>query len=374
LKRAIVSVTNDLFTDQRVNRTCLLLYELGYEVVLVGRKKINSPVLKGRKYNTKRFKLLFEKGFLFYATYNITLFFYLLFKKVDLLVSNDLDTLLPNFLTHKIKGVPLVYDSHEYFLGVPEIQNRKLVKKTWAAVEKFCFPHIENIFTVNASIAALYKEKYGKLVKVMRNISSPPEIEKLRDRTSLGMPTDKKIVVLQGAGINIDRGGEEALLAMLPEYGLENTVLYIIGDGDAVPSLKRMAEDNHLKEKVFFLPKQNYEDLFHYTANADLGLTLDKDTNMNYRYSLPNKVFDYIHAQIPILGSSLIEVKRVIENYDIGLITPSHEPKDIANCISAMLSDEKKYGIWKKNLKIASQKLTWDNEKKEIENVFKKYI
>ena len=374
LKKVIVSVTSDLFTDQRVNRTSTLLHDLGFEVILVGRKKRTSSLLADRIYKTKQFKLLFEKGFLFYACYNLRLFTYLLFHKCNLLVSNDLDTLLPNYLISRLKGISLIYDSHEYFTGVPEIQQRPFVKKVWTGIEKMIFPHLKHIFTVNNSIANLYREEYGKELIVIRNIPEIGIIGEIKSRTALGLPEDKQIVLMQGAGINVDRGGEEAVLSMLPQYGLQNVVLYIIGDGDVVAFLKKMVTDNNLETLVFFLPRKPYNELVNYTVNADIGLTLDKDTNINYRYSLPNKIFDYIHAQIPVLASPLVEVKNIVEKYQIGVLIENFEPQHIANKINDMLNDKKKIDFWKKNLKIASQKLTWENEKKELINVFKQYL
>ena len=96
-QRAIVSVTNDLVTDNRVHRTCMALVELDYEVILVGRLLPQSAALD-RPYRTERFRLLFNKGPLFYTEYNLRLFFFLLFAKADMLLANDLDTLLANYM------------------------------------------------------------------------------------------------------------------------------------------------------------------------------------------------------------------------------------------------------------------------------------
>ncbi len=139
MKRIIVSVTNDLTTDQRVAKVCDTLTKMGFSVLLIGRKLKNSENIN-RNYKIVRFRLLFNKGFLFYAEYNLRLFFKLLFLKKDVLLSNDLDTLLPNYLIHKIFKTKLVYDSHELFTEVPELTNRPFVQKFWLTIEK-------NIFT-----------------------------------------------------------------------------------------------------------------------------------------------------------------------------------------------------------------------------------
>jgi len=370
LSKAIVSVINDLVTDQRVDRTCNTLVSLGYEVLLVGRRKHNSYALPQKKYKMFRFRMIFEKGFQFYAFFNLRLFFYLLFKKTSLLVANDLDTLLPNYLVSKFKKIPLVYDSHEYFTGVPELTERPFVQKTWKRIEKSIFPNLHDIITVNDSIAGLYKSEYGKDLTVVRNIPETRTVSKIKTRKELGLPENNRLVILQGSGINIQRGAEEAAEAM--EY-VNNACLLIVGGGDVIPVLKNLVERKALQEKVLFIPKQSPENLFHYTANADLGLTLDKDTNINYRFSLPNKLFDYIHAQIPILASPLAEVKKIIEGYDIGGCIDNHDPQHIASKIQFMLDDEQAYGNWKKNLKLAVEKLNWTQEQKKLTAIFQKY-
>ncbi len=370
LKKAIVSVTNDLSTDRRVHRTCITLKKLGFEVLLVGRKQRKSLPLDAREYATKRMSLFFEKGFFFYAEYNLRLFFFLLFKKCDLLVSNDLDTLLPNYLVKKIRNKKLVYDSHEYYTGVPELEGRKFVQNTWKCVEKWIFPKIQDIITVNDSIAKLYKDEYGKELTVVRNIPPIQKQNEYKSKKELGIDENKFIILLQGAGINIDRGVEEAVIAMKL---VENSIFYIIGDGDVIDVLKRIVIENMLSQKVVFIPKQPMDKLFQYTVHADIGLTLDKDTNINYRYSLPNKLFDYIQAGIPVLASPLLEVKKIIQQYDIGQITDNHNPEHIAAKINQMLDDPEKLKKYKDNSQKAAKELCWENEENKLVNIFRKY-
>ena len=102
------------------------------------------------------------------------------------------------------------------------------------------------------------------------------------------------MLIMQGSGINRDRGSEEAVEMM--QY-VENAVLYIIGSGDVFEKLKTMVEKFNLSDKVIIMDKMTYQELMEYTKIADLGLSLDKGTNLNYEYSLPNKVFDYIGRQ-----------------------------------------------------------------------------
>ena len=358
--KAIVSVINDLVTDQRVHKTCMLLTEQGYDVTLVGRVLKNSLSLDGRVYKTHRMKLWFEKGVAFYAEFTIRLFFFLLKNKANLLVANDLDTLLPNYYISKKRKIALVYDSHEIFCEVPELQETPLKKKIWERIEKTIVPKLKYCITVNQSIANWFNQKYKTDFKVVRNIPDKIIVDKIKTRQELNLPVDKKIILLQGAGINIQRGAEEAVEAM--EF-VNGAILLIIGGGDAIGNLKMIIKNLKLEQKVKMLPKMKPEELYQYTCNADIGLSLDKATNLNYQFSLPNKLFDYVHAGVPVLASPLTEIKSFIEKYKVGICIESHDAKHIADKMNYMLTSPD-YSIWKANTQIAAQENNWENEKK----------
>lgn len=369
-KRAIISVINDLVTDQRVDRTASVLVDLGFEVLLVGRRKFDSPHMPERAYETLRMRLLWEKGPMFYAEYNIRLFFLLLSKPAELLISNDLDTLLPNYLVNKLKNIPIVYDSHEYFTETPELVDRPKVQRIWKWIEKTIVPKLKSCITVNASIAGLFEKEYHVPFKIVRNIPQRREIAYIPSRKELGLPEDKKIVLLQGSGINVQRGAEEAVEAM--QY-LDNVLLLIVGGGDVLPLLKKMVQELSLQKKVKFVSRQTPENLAGYTANADIGLTIDKDTNINYRFSLPNKLFDYIYAGVPVLATPLVELKNIIQQYEIGDFIDNHDPEHIAAKIKSMLLDETRLALFKKNTEKAAAELNWENEKNTLIEIFAPY-
>ena len=367
-KKIIISVSNDISTDQRVKKVCGTLNAMNYDILLIGRKRPTSLKLN-RPYSTKRMKLIFNKGALFYAEFNIRLFILLVFSKVDIYHANDLDTLLANYLAAIIRRKPIVYDSHEYFTGVPEIQNKKIVKKVWQTIEQFIFPKLKHVITVNQSIAQLYKEEYNKDLRILRNVPNKVETLKLKSKSELNIAEDKDIIITQGSGININRGIEELVEAM--QY-LNNVCLIIIGDGDVIPQLKKRVLELKLENSIIFKGRMPYHEMMQYTQHAKLGITIDKNTNTNYKYSLPNKLFDFIHAGIPILASKIIEVEKIINKYQIGLFINNHEPKHIANQIKYALDNKELISEWKSNTTLATKDLNWEIEENTLKDLYKK--
>ncbi len=362
-KTAIVTVSNDLATDNRVSKTCNVLIESGYTVLLVGRNRKNSLPLKPQNYDCKRLNLLFDKGALFYAELNIRIFFFLLFSKVDLIFANDLDTLPAAFLAHRFKrSSKIVYDSHELFTEAPELEGR-FVKKIWERIEKMIFPKLQHIITVNDSIAAIFKAKYNKELVVVRNIGEQLIQTNIKSKEELGLPSDKKIIIIQGSGLNIERGIEEAIEAML--Y-VSDAVLIIIGDGDVIPSAKIIVEKYELSTKVLFFGKRPYSELMQFTHYADIGLALDKPKSLNYKYALPNKLFDYINTQTAVISSNLIEIEKIVKHYEIGCVIEQTEPKLIAAAINSLINNPELLATYKNNCKAAAKIENWENEKVKL--------
>ena len=358
-KAAIVSVINDLATDQRVQRTCHVLKEAGYDVTLIGRELPGSLPLKDWPFSTERMKLFFTSGPAFYFFFNLRLYFKLRSKKADLLFANDLDTLWPNYAVAKRRKIPLIYDSHELFCEVPELMHHPLKKKIWEKLEKIIVPRLKHCLTVNDSIASILGSRYKVSFTVIRNIPEKASAFVPLSREDLRLPSGKKILLLQGAGINIQRGAEELVDAM--QY-VDNAILLIIGGGDVWKDLEKKVSELGLTNKVQLIKRLPKRDLMHYTVNADLGITIDKNTNLNYYNSLPNKLFDYFQAGLPVLASRLPEVEKLVRDYQAGWFIDSHEPRHIAERIGAILSSPE-LAAFRKNALRASQENNWYLEK-----------
>ncbi|TVZ56913.1 glycosyltransferase involved in cell wall biosynthesis [Lutibacter sp. Hel_I_33_5] len=357
MKKIIVSVTNDLSTDQRVAKVCNTLHANGFDVLLVGRElKNSSPII--REYSTKRMNLFFNSSFLFYAEYNFRLFFFLLFTKKDILLSNDVDSLIANFLVSKIQRKKIVFDSHELFSEVPELVDKNLVKKVWLQIEKWVIPKLKNNYTVCKSIADIYKDTYKSEFKVIKNIPLYKETETGNFPFNY---KEEKVIIYQGA-INMGRGLELMIDTM--KY-LPNYIFVIIGDGDIFIQLKKKVKKESLENNVKLLGKLSPEELQKLTPLANLGISFEEDLGLNYRYALPNKIFDYIQAEIPILVSNLPEMKQVVLDYNVGGIIKNRDPKIIAKQIEALLDKD-----FSKELCTAKKALVWEKQEKQLLSIF----
>jgi glycosyltransferase involved in cell wall biosynthesis len=361
--KAAISVINCICYDQRVLKIAEIVKGLNTKVTIIGRVTAGCTDPEIKPYRTVRFRMLFKRKFLFYGFFNIRLFIHLLFHRYDLLVSNDLDTLLPNYLISRLKHLPLVYDSHEYFTGVPEIQNKPFVKWVWLTIERSIFRHLKYTMTVSDSISDQYFKEYGIRPLVVRNCSRAVNHLVPLSRKEIGVPDNHLFLIYQGAGINVDRGAEELIDAL---EKTERVFLLIAGSGDVLPALVKKVSQLRIENRIMFLPKMDWEELMRYTKSADAGLTLDKKSNTNYEFSLPNKLFDYISAGLPVIASDLNEIGKIVTEYRIGILIPEVTPDEVSQAICQLRDKPQLLSELKGNAQDASKKINWENEKIKV--------
>lgn len=370
--RVVIAAISDLVTDQRLHKVSLTLQEAGYAVLLIGTRRRNSLPLAPRSYPTRRIRLLFQKGMFFFTEFNLRLFVRLLFIKGDIFLGNDLDAIGAVWFAGTLRRKPVVYDTHEYYLGMPELDGRPGVKKVWERIEAFVFPKLYYIYTICDSFRDLYYKDYGKRLGVVRNVPylkaagiDVPLPKDLEEK----LPKDKFFLLFQGAGINPERGVEELVQAM-PLLDPARFHLVIIGGGDNWQKIVQMVGDNGLGDRITLIPKIPFEQLRSVTRRAHLGLSLDKPNNINHIYGLPNKIFDYLHSGVPVLVSRLVELEKIVDTYDVGDFIDSHEPAHIAAKILAISSDPARLERWKNNTVRVREELNWERESCVVVNIF----
>nr|WP_321406164.1 glycosyltransferase [uncultured Carboxylicivirga sp.] len=282
----------------------------------------------------------------------------MLFRKYDLIVSVDLDTLTGCSLGRILKPNTLLFDSHEYFPEVPEIQDKLWIKKIWLTAEKLFVPGIDHGVTVCQSIANIYKEKYSKDFLVIRNAPLSSRIIDVNESQSI---QNRPFTLIYQGAVNHGRALKELIDAMRL---LEDIKLLIVGGGDLLEELKERSKD--LNSKITFVGKVPFQELPKYTAQADLGIALLENIGLNNYYALPNRLFDALQAPLPILGVDFPEIENFINKYDFGTVISDISPQNIANKINEIRNTPSLVNYWKDNAKKAKKLVNWENETREL--------
>jgi glycosyltransferase involved in cell wall biosynthesis len=132
-----------------------------------------------------------------------------------------------------------------------------------------------------------------------------------------------------------------------------------------------MIQQFHLSDKITLIPKLPFTLLSRLTSKADLGISIDKSTVLNHKYSLPNKLFEYLHAGVPVLASRIIEQERIISEFDVGDFIEDYQPEHIAGKIKEIFANPEQLNRWKRNTCKVRELLNWENESKIVIDIFK---
>lgn len=361
LKRIFFTVTNDLTYDQRMHRICTSLAENGYVVTLVGRKLTTSLPLTEKKFRQKRISCWFTKSKWFYAEYNIRLFFFLLFKKMDAICAIDLDTILPCLKISKCKKIPRIYDAHELFTELKEVISRPSIQKSWMKIEKKAVPQFKWGYTVSESIAEEFHRRYNVDYKTIRNV---PVLQPLKPI----VPTEK-IILYQGA-VNEARGLEY----LIPAMQWVESKLVICGDGNFMPKLKKLISDYKLENKVELTGMLSPDELNGFSQKAYIGIAVPEKEGLNQYLALPNKLFDYIHAGLPQITVNYPEYQKINNQFEVAVLLDDISPKRIAEAINNLLADDVLYTRLRENCLKAREILNWQQEEKKLLHFYQSFF
>ena len=363
-KKIALPVVNDLNYDQRMQRICTALANGGYDVTLIGREMEGSKPLKERVFQQIRFKHSIQKGKLFYLLHNWKLFWHYIRNDYDILVANDLDTMVAGYFASKVKGLPLVYDAHEYFPELPEIVSRPFVKTIWEFVESWTVPKLKHVYTINHSYAQIFKDKYDKDFGIVMNATV------LEDK-QFDKPKEKKeqYILYQGA-VNVGRGVEEMIEAM--QY--IDSKLVVCGKGDVFDKCVQMTKDLGLENKVDFRGFVEPEKLKEITINATLGFTFFTKQGESYYYSLANRFFDYFHNGVPQLCVNYPEYKRINEEFEIAILLDDLKVENIVKAANSVLENKEVHERLRQNCLLARQKINWQNEEKKLLAIYREIV
>lgn len=360
MKHIYFTVTNDLSYDQRMHRICHSLATNGFKVTLVGRRLKNSIPLQSRSFEQKRLTCFFNKGFLFYGEYNLRLFFFLLWRRMDAVCAIDLDTILPVYLVSRIRSVPRVYDAHEYFTELKEVRTRPRVKWFWSKVESFCLPRYKRGYTVSEGLANEFASRYGLQYEVIRNL---PVL------TPLHHQPGKEKYLFYGGAVNEGRGFEFLIPAMKEiEYKL-----VVVGDGNFMDQLKALIHQHGVQNKVELKGMLLPGSLRACAEKATLGLALAEKEGTNQFHALPNKFLDYIHAALPQVTMNYPEYLKINSVYQVAVLINALSVSEIVRAVNETMSNDVLLGKLRQNCLAAREEYNWQQEEKKL-LAFYKYV
>ncbi len=363
LSRIIITTSNNLVFDNRVHKISLSLENMGFQVWQTGRNYPPQTLPTGRAGKPFLFSLPFNRGPLFYLTLNLRLLWFLLTHRCSFIWSVDMDTLAACRLAGIVKRIPVIFDSHEFFSEVPELQNRKIKKRLWTILERWCIPGANLHFTVSQGLVALYKNRYNCDFQLLRNLPLQKKTEPLPFKV-----TNTHTLIYQGA-LNVGRGLEQTIRAMLyiPEY-----TFIIVGSGDCLSELQELTSSLNLEKRVVFKGAVPFEELEKYNGDAMVGMCLLENKGLNYYHSLPNRIFDYMQQGIPVIASDFPDIRSVVKVHETGLLVNDLSPEMIAKTIKSACEDESLRTKWKKSIPRAAAQFIWENEEKKIEEALTK--
>lgn len=419
-KKVCMFVWNHFTNDARVLRECTALSESNYEVDLICIHDPNEPGLpRYQKYNdnftvhrVRRYPITLEilqglfrslkrnKLLIFALLYMVCLFLYAMplitsiglaslfaiwklrgvwikgniilrmttkgyFGKYDIYHSNDLNTLPQGYFSSKLRlrEKKLIYDSHEV-----QTSRTGYNSPVYGIMEKFFVKRIDSMITENHTRADYNEHLYGFYPNVVHNypFKSKEKFNKVPLREILDLPENEKILLYQG-GIQTGRGLDK-LIQATPLF--KEGTLVLIGDGKIKTELQKMVNDMNLNHKVKFLPKVPLEHLPNYTRNGYLGFQVLNNICFNHYSASSNKLFEYMSSEVPVVACDFPEIKKVVEGEKTGICVDSHDYKEIAEAVNALLTDKELYESCRKNARYAKDKYNWEVEKKNFLKIY----
>ena len=268
-------------------------------------------------------------------------------------------------------GSRLVLDARELYPHVDATARKPWARWAWSALEHRFLPRTDAVLAVNDSIADRMAATYGiERPVVTRNVPERqhvPRTDALRER--LGIPAGQRIVLYQGL-VRAGRGLERLVDAMrdVPE-----AALVVIGDGPTKRALQRQAADV-LGDRAHFLPHTPPGDLLHLTASADLGVHVPEPITLSIELALPNKLFEYLMAGLPVVVADIPEMRRVVERFDVGLVVDPYDRDGLAAALRRALSDETARARWRANAPTVFETFRPEQDKERLQAVYRRLL
>lgn len=357
-----VSFLGNPFNDSRVINLYNSLKDKNLSCRIIGfnwESDYNYP----SKENIEIIKLNKTSSLKFYFSFLISHYKSLKNSDAKIYFAEDIYTLPLSIFAARSKKAKVYYNSRELYSFIGGLRHRKFIQKIISLIERWFIHSANLVLTTGEMDSEFLLQRYGiQNSLVIRNIPLYKKEENpisIRDRFKIDH--SKKILLYQG--VLHEGRGIEKIIKLLPKF--ENLHFIIIGEGPFRKKFEKTAEENNVKDKVTFSGRVSHEELMKLTPTADIGLALIENISLSYYYALPNKLFEYIMAEVPVLSSNLPQMERIVNQYKVGLVVEPENDFEIESALNRLLASN--LSIFKNNCKTASEELNWQ---KEFEKLF----
>jgi len=288
----------------------------------------------------------------------------------DMYHASDITALPACYIAALLRGKPLVFEPYELPLVQPWITRSRPLHALSVRLLRLLLPRCSGIIVTSPSYAPELQRRYGgRAAVVIRNIPTyQPPVSNKRIQQYLGLGSKVRIAIYQG-GLNLDRGLD--VLVRAARFLDPDIVIVMKAWGDSQPILEALIAQEQVGDRVKIIPPVPYEESHMWTASADIGLVIYRPQSLSVRMSLPNKVFEYLMAGVPVLTSSLDAVADLVSTYDVGRIESSLAPQEVGRAISAMLGDEAGLSRMRRNaLAAVHAELRWEVESQKLVHLY----
>lgn len=288
-------------------------------------------------------------------------------RKPGIVNCHSLPTLPIGVLLKLLTGAKLVYDAHELETETAWLGGWS--KRVGKILERICIRWVDLLIVVSPGIECWYRENL-RIDKVVTVLNAPnyreraPSADKFRKVFPIAK--DEKIILYQGH-LGPYRGIEE-LVAAAPALREIGCRVVVMGFGPMEAELRRLADEG----VIFLHPAMPQNILLEYTSSADLGVHLIQDTCLNHHLCLPNKLFEYVMARLPVVASGVPEIRRVVEDYSIGACVTQWNPQSVVTAVEKTLAHASEEMA--RNLDGAARTYCWEKQEHTMIEAYQAYL
>ncbi|MDF1612102.1 glycosyltransferase [Stygiobacter electus] len=363
-KKICIAFLGNPYHDSRVTNLYNSLVEDGYDVTVISFNWFSEEITNEKKYIVHEISRK-QGSLFFYLSFILKLFFSISKTNADIYFAEDIYTLPLIVFWGKLRKAKIFYNSREIYAFIGGLRNRPILQKFITSIEKYFIQKVDLVLTTGEMDTEFLKNFYHlNNVITVRNIplyQSPTFNFDFRKKYNI--PNEKKILLYQG--ILIDGRGIAIVIRALQK--IQNAVFILLGDGSEKVKYINLAKKLNVNDKVFFAGSISQNELINYTSSADIGLALIENISISYYHALPNKLFEYIMAKVPVISCNLPQMKNIVEKYKVGKVINLENENEVVQTIQEMINNENQLIEFKKNCEAAAKELNWQKEYKILQ-------